>query len=113
VLALNKQQTIVTLFMLSEVILYFCFWCFVVKFFKPNSHFTFTMDPHVHVLSVPINHKYWDCTVFIHVYVHVCTFTCMNTHTHTHSGLGVRQWTVIYRLQRIMCNPICWLYLQD
>ena len=61
------------------------------------------MDPSFDdVSSVPINHKYWDCTVFTHVYVHVCTYTCVNTHTH--SGLGVRQWTVIYRLQRLMCN---------
>lgn len=69
------------LFMLSEVILYFYYWYFV-KFFKPNSHFTFTMDPSVHdVLSVPINHKYCDCTVFMQVHVHVCTCTCMNTYT--------------------------------
>jgi hypothetical protein len=44
-------------------------------------------------------------------------YMCMCAHihawTHTHSSLGVRQWTVIYRFQRIMCNPICWLYLQD
>ena len=65
------------LFMLSEVLIFLLL--VLHKFLEPNRHFTVETDANIlTVLSVPINRKHWDSTVYVHNNIIICNYHCLD-----------------------------------
>jgi len=63
-------------FMLSEVLILLLVFH---KFLEPNRHFTMEIHSKIlTVLSVPINHKHRDSTVYVHSNIIICNYHCLD-----------------------------------
>ena len=62
--------------MLSEVLILLLVFH---KFLEPNRHFTVEIDSKIlTVLSVPINRKHRDSTVYAHSNIIICNYHCLD-----------------------------------